>query len=255
MTWVIGASTIFGYGLVLSDICVTDQTTGKSKDVLQKAYPIGKWIVAGLAGDVRIGLTLLRSLQLYYDEMNPGPDECCQPEWVATEWSKRARRIYTDVANDHDVGECHILTVGLQPTCEGTLGNAKVHVSVYRSPEFIPESIAGGNAVRSIGSGLHIERYRNAIEHLLTDPDLVYMKAEIGSPGGFGHIIGSMLQREVSLHPEKGISSHFQLFKIRLGSIERWDSPKMPEVARGWPELLEKIEGNMNSNALVGSCL
>ena len=62
MTWVIGSSTMFGYGIVMSDIRVTCTKTGNTMDVLQKAFPVGRFIVAGLAGDVGIGFTLLRSM-------------------------------------------------------------------------------------------------------------------------------------------------------------------------------------------------
>lgn len=253
MTWVIGASTIFGYGIVISDIRVTCQLTGKTMDVLQKAYPMGKWMVAGLAGDVSIGLTLLRSLQLFFDEMNPAPDECCEPEWVATEWSKEAKRIYADVAHDNDIGECHILTVGLQPTSTDTLGGAKPCVSVYRCPDFVPGTVVAGNRVQSIGSGADVSRYRDSLEHMLAGKDLVYMRGEQGSIGGFGRVIWHMLQRDVTLHPVEGVSPHFHLFLISLGGIEEWRSPQMPDVAHNWPELLEKINNQMGSDALIAT--
>lgn len=253
MTWVIGASTIFGYGIVISDIRVTCQTSGKTMDVLQKAFPMGKWMVGGLAGDVSIGLTLLRSLQLLFDEMNPAPDECCEPEWVAAKWPKEAMRIYAAVARDNDIGECHILTVGLQPTSTDTLGGATVCVSVYRSPDFLPETVVAGNQVQSIGSGADVSRYRELLEHMISDKDLVYMRGEQGSIGGFGRVIWNMLRREVTLHPVEGVSPHFQLFLIRLGGIDEWHSPQMPDVAHNWPELLEKINNEMDSDALIAT--
>lgn len=253
MTWVIGASTIFGYGIVISDIRVTCQTSGKTMDVLQKAFPMGKWMVAGLAGEVSIGLTLLRSLQLLFDEMILAPDECCEPEWVAAKWSKEAKRMYADVARDNDSDECHILTVGLQPTSTDTLGGATVCVSVYRSPDFVPETVLAGNQVQSIGSGAQVVQYRESLECMISDEDLVYMQGEVGSIGGFGRVIWDMLRRDVTLHPVEVVSPHFHLFLIRLGGIEEWRSPQMPDVAHNWPELLEKINSEMDSNALVAT--
>src|SRR5438046_110456 len=140
MTWVMGASTLFGYGCVISDIQVTDENTGKTWDVLQEAFPVGKFIVGGLAGDVGIGLTLLRSLQLFLSEMAPGSDECCEPEWVADEWSKKARRIYAAVASEIQIGDSHILTVGISPD-QAAFGGAKACISVFRSPDFTPEIV------------------------------------------------------------------------------------------------------------------
>ena len=61
MTWVIGASPYAGgYGVMLSDIQVT-LANGTTLDILQKAYPVGNYIVAGFAGSVRIGFELLQS--------------------------------------------------------------------------------------------------------------------------------------------------------------------------------------------------
>lgn len=65
MTWVVGASTLFGYGVLVSDIQVTDEVTGHRMDILQKAFSVGKYIVAGMAGDVRTGLILLSDLSRF----------------------------------------------------------------------------------------------------------------------------------------------------------------------------------------------
>jgi hypothetical protein len=61
MTWVIGASSIFDYGAMMSDVRVTFRD-GRERDLVQKAYPVGPYIVAGFAGSVRIGFQMLESL-------------------------------------------------------------------------------------------------------------------------------------------------------------------------------------------------
>jgi hypothetical protein len=61
MTWVVGATSFFGYGALYSDIRVTF-SDGTNEDILQKAYPITNFIAAGFAGSVRIGFCLLQSL-------------------------------------------------------------------------------------------------------------------------------------------------------------------------------------------------
>ncbi len=165
MTWVIGASTMFGYGLVLSDVCVTCRATGKRWDALQKAFPLGKFIVGGLAGDVGIGLTMLRSLQGFLSDEPVPRDECCEPEYVSETWSKEAKRIYGEIVAHGGAGEVEILTVGVSPRPE-TLGGAVPVVSVFRSPEFAPEMVVGGNRALSIGSGAVADNYRNALERL-----------------------------------------------------------------------------------------
>lgn len=61
MTWVVAASTLYGYGALFSDVQVTFKD-GHTEDILQKAHPISNFIAAGFAGSVRIGFMLLQSL-------------------------------------------------------------------------------------------------------------------------------------------------------------------------------------------------
>jgi hypothetical protein len=250
MTWVIGSSTMFGYGVVMSDICVTCGDTGITMDVLQKAFPMGPFMVAGLAGEVGVGLTLLRSMQLFLRRLKPEPDDCYDPVWVAENWSKEARQIYSDISHDMHVGDVHIITVGLQVN-ERVLGRAIPCVTIYKSPEFSPETVVGGNRSLSIGSGAHVDIYRNNLEHMLEDRSLVYMNGEIGSIGGFGRLVWQMIQRDIKNNPVEGISDRMQLFLVRLGQIEEWRPPNMPELATNWPELLSKIDKRMNTRALT----
>lgn len=253
MTWVIGSSTKFGYGIVMSDVCVTCGDTGLTMDILQKAFPVGRFMVAGLAGDVGVGLTLLRSMKLFLRSMKPYTDECFDPEWVAQNWSVEAKQIYKDIIQDDgQAGAVHIITVGLKVE-SNVLGGAAPVVTVFKSPFFTPETVIGGNQSLSIGSGASVDVYRNSLENMLADEDLVYMKSEIGSIGGFGRLIWKMLQRDMDDSPVKGVSPNMQLFVIRLGRIEEWRSPKLPELAGNWPELLKKIDQRMNSRALIAN--
>jgi len=59
MTWVVGKLTPFGLGIVASDIRVT--FGGRTEDCLQKIYPVGGGILAGFAGSVKIGFSLLHA--------------------------------------------------------------------------------------------------------------------------------------------------------------------------------------------------
>jgi hypothetical protein len=43
MTWVIGASSVFGYGAMMSDVRVRF-SDGRKRDLLQKAYPVGPYM-------------------------------------------------------------------------------------------------------------------------------------------------------------------------------------------------------------------
>jgi hypothetical protein len=208
MTWVIGASTVFGYGVVLSDICVTCEQTGKTWDALQKAFPLGKFIVGGLAGDVGTGLSMLRSLQMFLSDDPPPRGECWEPEYVAETWSKEARRLYGEIAANEDVGMVELLTVGVSPHPE-TLGGSIPVINVFRSPEFDPEVVKGGNKAVSIGSGAEVKHYCETLERLFQTEDLIYLQSEVGSPGGFGRVVANMINWEVAQNPVGGISPFF----------------------------------------------
>ena len=62
MTCVVAASTIWGYGALYSDVQVT-LSDGSTRDMLRKAYPVANVIAAGFAGSVRIGFSLIQSLE------------------------------------------------------------------------------------------------------------------------------------------------------------------------------------------------
>src|SRR5450759_2701557 len=94
MTWVVGATSVFGYGALYSDVQVTF-ADGSTRDLVQKAYPLGNFIAAGFAGSVRIGFKLLQSLAVFLVL----PDEALgshasDPIWVATQWAPIARSVF-----------------------------------------------------------------------------------------------------------------------------------------------------------------
>ena len=62
MTWVIGGSTLLGYGFTLSDICVSFDE-GKEMDCLQKVCPLSKFIAAGFSDSAKLGFILLEDLR------------------------------------------------------------------------------------------------------------------------------------------------------------------------------------------------
>lgn len=64
MTWVFGTATeFFGTAICVSDIQVT-LSDGETVDCLQKMYPVARNVVAGFAGDVPLGFSMLSQLAL-----------------------------------------------------------------------------------------------------------------------------------------------------------------------------------------------
>ena len=90
MTWVVGATSIFGYGVAVSDIQVTCNASGRHMDVLKKVFPVGKYIAAGFAGDVRAGMAMVTELRNFLNLHGIPEHECWEPRWVAGNWPPRA---------------------------------------------------------------------------------------------------------------------------------------------------------------------
>ncbi|MBL7154380.1 MAG: hypothetical protein ISS79_11740 [Phycisphaerae bacterium] len=256
MTWIVGASTLFGYGAIISDVQVSDPTSGRRMDVLQKAYPVGKYIVAGFAGDVRPGLALLANLGSCLNSEDVADDECWDPQWVADNWPNEARRVYQELERQGPVSETDILMLGLEAA--GTpekrvMGDAIGHLSIFRSPDFVPQSEKGGRKAMSIGCGANVEKYTATLKDLMRDDDLTYMKGEVYNTGGYGRRIAETLSWMARDNPVDGISTNFQLFIVRMGSIEQFNPKDMPELAHDWDELLNMLDEGMDSEALVAS--
>jgi len=260
MTWVIGASTMFGYGIVLSDICVTFRN-GERRDILQKAYPVGNYIVAGFAGSIELGFMLLQNLREFLKLPEEVKDSAWHPAWVTEKWSPIAKEIYDHAPKELQHDGSQVLMVGASPSEDiGIPGLSQSYVSVLRSPKFSPEIICGGNKIRSIGSGSGVDVYAKALEDFQKDSYHPLMKLEVGSPGGWGNAIKAVLTKVLEKNPEPGISRHIQTFLIRRGEILQGNNDhtiyppnqepieiKMPRVARGYPEFKKMVQ-DINRN-------
>jgi hypothetical protein len=67
-----GTGTDFlGTAICVSDIQVT-LSDGETVDCLQKMYPVARNVVAGFAGDVSLGFSMLNELALLLHETQPG---------------------------------------------------------------------------------------------------------------------------------------------------------------------------------------
>ena len=91
MTWVVGASTIWGYGVVISDMQVAF-SDGTTADILQKPYPMNNFIIAG---SVKIGFMLLESLAQFVQlPPNKAATHAWDPLWVSNNWWPLAQEVF-----------------------------------------------------------------------------------------------------------------------------------------------------------------
>lgn len=110
MTWVVGGSSLFGYGVMLSDVRVTFKD-GTEADLVRKAYAVGPFIVAGFAGSVMIGFGLLASLRKCLSPIDE-TKKAWKPSFVAQHWSPLAAQLFARAPVDEQKPRSHVLMVG-----------------------------------------------------------------------------------------------------------------------------------------------
>ncbi len=254
MTWVIGASTVLGYGIMLSDVCITftlpDGTT-RPKDCLRKIFPVCHGLAAGFAGSVNLGFAMLRDLYLF-TKANPKIEKT--PEWITENWCSRARLLFNNAVLSGCNQSVGLLLVGTHPSVDlGIPGLAQSFVIKMESPNFSPTIITGPEKILSIGCGSGVEEYTSILKDMSEDEgwfDLVRM--EEGGAGGLGIALGVLIASAIKDQPVPGISQHCHLTLIdrnviKVHELNRIDftedgkeiEVKMPTVATTMPEFEE----------------
>ena len=246
VTWIVGATTFFGYGVAVSDICVTT-SDGTQHDILRKVYPVGRFLVAGFAGSVRTGFDMIADLQSCLQMCEDEEGLCWQPTWVAENWPPRARRVfYHQERTERECGS-EIILVGVDANTSAMRGGSPV-MATFRAPDFEPTIITVANQVISIGSG---SGQREALDTLsATIKNFELMHAEVGNYGGFGRLIGSYMTRALFFDPPEHISRHLHISIVGIDRCETVtndmdyfpkdgdrQSLRMPAVANNYTEM------------------
>ncbi len=264
MTWVIGASSIFDYGAMMSDVRVTFSDRSE-RDLVQKAYPVGPYIVAGFAGSVRIGFQMLESLTKFLIVPPNAPQPgAWDPEWVAQHWKPIAFKIFETADALEQALHCQILLVGVSNKIDPeVVANPRAvqmpHACIVRfsSPDFDPVIKNKRLSVDHIGSGGHVEHYTTMMQHHFEFSSTV-LKAEMGALGMWPKMLGSSIARLVAERPVEGVSPHVHILVCRNGEIFTMTNDetrfpagggepiefKMPDVARSYQEFLLKCRTN-----------
>jgi hypothetical protein len=260
MTWVIGASSIFDYGVMVSDVRVTF-SDGSQRDLVKKAHPVGPYIVAGFAGSVRIGFQMLRSLAKFLIVPPNAPQPCAwEPEWVAEHWKPIAAQGFATADPREQALRCQILLVGISNNIDPeVLANPRAVpmpracLVRFSSPDFDPVLTKTGLAVDHIGSGGTVEHYTQMIQHYF-DPASETLKFETAGPGWWPKMLGHSVGSIVNEHPVDGVSPHVHILGCRNGGFldmtndeTRFPADgsgpiefKMPAVVRNYQEFLDK---------------
>jgi hypothetical protein len=265
MTWVIGGSSIFGTGALISDTRVRFQD-GTTAEFLQKAYPVGNYIAVGFAGSVRIGFALVKSLQTAMVVPDGTGPHAWDPRAVASHWRATAQQIFHDAPIDERSLGSQVLLVGPQPTEHmGTPGFPRMEIARATSPDFTPRFSKPGLVVRHIGSGGSVSEYKRAIRPLFRLSSGIH-QAHIAGIHEWARQLAFSVTIAVRDYPNHGISEHFHVVAVRLGVTAVFtndmttyprDGPplvlKMPPVARSWAEFVDMASA-LRANASGATC-
>lgn len=211
MTWVIGASSLHGYGVLMSDVQVTFPD-GTTADLAQKAFPVGSFIACGFAGSVRIGYAMIERLRLRLARPT-----IWDPTYVAKQFADEARELFEAAPAQERALGCSLLMVGASPTEAASFG-ARIYVTRLASPDFKPRISGRPVQVRSIGSGASVRSYKQSVRQLMR-PTSGIMQGEIGRRGGWGEALSMAIILAVRRNPTPGISAGQHLVLIHRGEI------------------------------------
>ena len=264
MTWVVGATSMWGYGALYSDVQVT-YPDGTTKDLIQKAYPITNFIAAGFAGSVRIGFTLLQSLA----ECTLLPDDVLRtqawdPLWVARRWSPIAKSVFDSAPGMEKALGARMLIVGASPTEDAGAG-ARMFLVRFASPEFRPGIMARFVMSCSIGSGAEIAEYKERLKPHIRFASGIH-RAEIMNPNGWAQELAFSLTRSLRKSPRSGISKHLHAVVVRRGQMSTWNNDekihypdgsveevRMPPVAQSYEHFLQ-LSSAAGADAVCATC-
>ena len=259
MTWVVGASSILGYGVMISDVRITF-ADGTQSDMLRKVYPMGPWMLAGFAGSVRVGMTLLDSLQRSLEAIIPpdrrdGHSFVFNPDAIAEQWGPHAADIFARMPQEEQALGSQILLVGVNnpPPANPLPPNARqlphVHIIKFSWPHFEPQPAEERWTAQHIGSGANIDRFVRVVGEFFQLENGT-LQAEI-TPGGWGTMLGHSIGRIVQQNPVDGIGAYVNIDTCYLGGLYKGNNNhrtfppdgtiinfEMPRIAENYEEFL-----------------
>lgn len=248
MTWIVGTLTPFGLGIVASDIRVTF-TNRIEVDCLQKIYRVGGGLLAGFAGSVKIGFSLLQALD---DESAKLPkDKAWNLDVISnTWWPHVARRIYLSADKIERGLSSQIILAGVHPNKnQGPFPQTDIYT--FSAPDFQPIKTTD---FANIGCGAHspncVKVVKDAFTKLSPEFLMLYQVGVMGLATG----VGVTLQEAIRKKPIAGISPFFQVGVVSRGLCNFMQSEayfnedgtetKFPEVTRDYDSLIRLCEQN-----------
>ena len=135
MTWIVGGVTPVGQAFLIGDTRVTFDDC-READLIKKVHWVGRDIVAGFSGSVKIGFALLTDLATRL-RLEGQPEAVWKPEALAKVWSGDAERLFSEFDEREGVLRCSILLAAVAPRNNGPFPFATL--IEMRSPRFKPQ--------------------------------------------------------------------------------------------------------------------
>jgi hypothetical protein len=205
-------------GVVLADVRVSfvDPRTGRVTneiDGVQKVHRVAPNLGVAFSGSVEAGFFLVEDLKGWLAEVPDG--KTWSPGYVATEWRRRLKRLWTTLDPRLTEHGFELLLVGAFPGEHPPFAHSDAFR--FRAPEFELERLSGGHA-GSIGSGSDIAKYAEMIESFADDHAELSEFSVQPFPGGPAGPMGVVLGELIDENPAPGISS--QLVLCTVGESE-----------------------------------
>ncbi|PIR63422.1 MAG: hypothetical protein CO156_01610 [Candidatus Pacebacteria bacterium CG_4_9_14_3_um_filter_40_12] len=253
MTWVIGIPTMFGYGVLISDVQATVSfPDGKEDfhDVVQKIYPVGEFAMSGFSGDIETGFMFTQALRDFMSSRSKGG---WIPDQLAREWGKRAKELYSKLPEEKK-RPFSMIIVAVDPIADnGSKGQPKSFVAKLKAPSFEYEA-SRVHSPLSIGSGNNKQVYLDDLERIHSEPEKL-MQMEVGNQFGYAQVLGVVLSYDVFRNPHPGVSKHLQIalvtkngfqinplnFNADIG-LPHEQKIEMPELVKNWRDFDRKMK-------------
>jgi len=137
MTWVLGSAPPLGYAALIADTRVTFGAQAHH-DVLLKVHDVGSRMVAGFAGSVDLGFTMIESMQASFTTSRRSRD----PREAALKWHRLGRYRFAGASEVYRRLGCSILLAGVSAESNGVPGEMRSFCIRMTSPSFTPYPIS-----------------------------------------------------------------------------------------------------------------
>lgn len=219
LTWIVGTGTMFGHAILASDICVTLKYRTGTKcyvDCLQKVYPLGKYVVGGFAGSVKIGYSIIGHLQ--YELAMADKGEAWDLDIISNTWLPRVvKRIFNSFPDPEKDSKSQIILAATHLTMNWPFPHTPLPILYkFDSPDFKPHK-ASQDEVLGIGSGAMVDSMVEVNEVCKT---FDFQKNIYGGMKYQAMCVADILERVINKAPMSGVSNLFQFATVGRSNID-----------------------------------